>query len=374
LKQICFDAFGVPSQAARCCEVAAPGAPSAWEVLVDVEACAINPADLARLAGRYGELPRLPATVGMEAVGRVVACGASVRELAVGDRVILIGNDNWCQQKRLAASQVFKVVPELDPLQLAALKVNACTALELVRRHAALERGVWIVQTAPLSGVGRAVMQIARHDGLRTLNIVRRADAIAQVRAAGGDVALVDGPDLTQAAKAVAGGAPMMLALDAVGGDGVARLAPLLERGGTIVNYGMLSGRPVQLDSDALIFRGIGLKGFWLTQRLARMTLAQRDALMAEAVELLRAGVLHVEVAAAYPLEAVGKALRHVDEPGRRGKVYLLPNGPLGSSGSVGPVVPIGSVAASPQSTSPVPTTSGHLWTDIRDVHESRTA
>lgn len=371
MKQIRFDAFGAPPQAAHCCEVAAPGAPSAWEVLVDVEACAISPADLARLAGRYGELPRLPATVGLEAVGRVAARGDSVRELAVGDRVILVGNDNWCQQRRLAASQVFKVPPELDPLQLAALKVNACTALELVRRQALLERGAWIVQTAPLSGVGRAVMQIARHDGLRTLNIVRRTDAIAQVRAAGGDVALVDGPELASAAKAVTGAAPMRLALDAVGGDGVARLAPLLERGGTIVNYGMLSGRPVQLDSDALIFGGIGLRGFWLTQRLARMTLAQRDALMVEAVDLLRAGVLHVEVAAVYPLEAVSKALRHVDEPGRRGKVFLLPNGPIRWSGSVLDTVPLGSVAMSRQTMSPVTTTAEQLWTDI---HESRTA
>jgi NADPH:quinone reductase-like Zn-dependent oxidoreductase len=368
LKQIRFDAFGTPSQAARCCEVAAPGAPSAWEVLVDVEACAINPADLARLAGRYGELPRLPASVGLEAVGRVAALGDSVRELAVGDRVILVGNDNWCQQRRLAASQVFKVPPELDPLQLAALKVNACTALELVRRQAPLERGAWLVQTAPLSGVGRAVMQIARHDGLRTLNIVRRTDAIAQVRAAGGDVALVDGPELAHAAKAVTGAAPMRLALDPVGGDGVARLAPLLERGGTLVNYGMLSGRPIQLDSDALIFGGIALRGFWLTQLLARMTLAQRDALMAEAVDLLRAGVLNVEVAAVYPLEAVGQALRHVDEPGRRGKVFLLPNGP---SGSVHAAVPLGSAAINRQTMSPVPTTAEHLWTDI---HESRTA
>ncbi|CAB3799690.1 2-haloacrylate reductase [Paraburkholderia ultramafica] len=331
MKQIRFDAFGPPSQAARCCEVPAPGAPSAWEVLVDVEACAVNPADLARLAGRYGELPKLPATVGLEAVGRVVDCGASVHDLAVGDRVILIGNDNWCQQRRLAASQVFKVAPELDPLQLAALKVNACTALELVRRHATLERGAWIVQTAPLSGVGRAVMQIARHDGLRTLNIVRRSDAIEPVRAAGGDAAIVDGPDLAQAARAVTGSAPAMLALDAVGGDGVARLAKLLEPGGAIVNYGMLSGKPIELGCDELIFRGIGLKGFWLTQRLSRMTHVQRNALMAEAVELLRLGVLRAEVAATYPLDAVGRALRHVDEPGRSGKVYLLPNGPIDS-------------------------------------------
>lgn len=329
MKQIRFDVFGPPSHAARCCEVPSPGQPSAWEVLVDVEACAINPADLARLAGRYGELPKLPATLGLEAVGRIVACGSSVADLAVGDRVILISNDNWCQQRRLAASQVFKVAPELDVLQLAALKVGACTALELVRRHAALERGAWIVQTAPLSSVGRAVMQIARHDGLRTLNIVRRPDAIDEVKAAGGDAAIVEGPDLVKAARDVMGSAPAMLALDAVGGNGVARLAQLLERGGTIVNYGMLSGKPIELGCDEVIFGGINLKGFWLTQRLSRMTQVQRNTLIAEAVGLLSLGVLHAEIAATYPLDAIGNALRHVDEPGRRGKVFLLPNGPI---------------------------------------------
>jgi trans-2-enoyl-CoA reductase len=329
LKQIRFDAFGPPAQAARCCDVPAPGEPSAWEVLVDVEVCAVNPADLARLAGRYGELPKLPATLGLEAVGRIVACGASVTDLTVGDRVILVSNDNWCQRRRVAAAQVFKVAPELDVLQLAALKVGACTALELVRRHIALERGAWIVQTAPLSGVGRAVMQIARRDGLRTLNIVRRPDAIEQVREAGGDAALVDGPDLAKAAKAVIGSAPAMLALDAVGGDGVARLAGLLAPGGTIVNYGMLSGKPIELGGEEVIFRGVSLKGFWLTERLSRMTQVQRNTLMAEAVGLLSEGVLHTQVDATYPLDAISSALRHLEEPRRQGKVFLLPNGPI---------------------------------------------
>jgi NADPH:quinone reductase-like Zn-dependent oxidoreductase len=336
LKQIRFDTFGPPSQVARCCDAADPGPPSAWEVLVDVEACAVNPADLARLAGRYGELPKLPATPGLEAAGRVAACGASVRNLAVGDRVLLVANDNWCQRRRLAASMVYKVPPDLDVLQLASLKVSACTALELVRRSAVLKRGDWLVQTAPLSSVGRAVMQIARHDGLRTLNIVRRADALAQVLEAGGDAAIEDTPELVQAAHAATGGAPVSLALDAVGGDGVARLADLLQPGGSVVNYGMLSGQPMRLDCQQAIFNGISLKGFWLTQRLSRMLLAQRDALIEEAVDLLARGVLKSQIAATYPLEAISQALRHAEAPGRQGKICLLPNGPVAGAACAG--------------------------------------
>jgi len=329
MKQIRFDAFGPPALVARCHEVADVGAPSAWEVLVDIDACTVTPADLGRLAGRYGELPVLPATLGLEGVGRVTACGASVKTLAVGDRVIVVGNDNWCQRRRLPAAMLHKVPAHLDVLQLAALKVGACTALELVRRQAVLARGEWIVQTAPLSGVGRAVMQVARHDGLRTLNIVRRPDAIAEVLAAGGDAAVEDGPQLADAVRRATGGAPLMLALDAVGGDGVARLAALLARGGTIVNYGMLSGQPMRLNCEQAIFGGVTVKGFWLTQRLSRMSLVQRDALIGEAVELLGHGVLHAQVSGSFALDAIGEALRRAEQPGRQGRVFLLPNGPV---------------------------------------------
>jgi NADPH:quinone reductase-like Zn-dependent oxidoreductase len=159
---------------------------------------------------------------------------------------------------------------------------------------------------------------------------VRRPDAVAEALAAGGDAAVEDGPQLADAVRRVTGGAPLMLALDAVGGEGAARLAALLARGGTLVNYGMLSGQPMRIDCEHMIFGGIGVKGFWLTQRLSRMTLAERDALLGEAVDLLARGVLHTQVAAAFGLDAIGDALRLADQPARRGKVFLLPNGRVG--------------------------------------------
>jgi len=332
VKQVRFESFGPPAHVARCVEVAEPGAPAPWEVLVEVEACCVNPADLARLAGQYGERPRLPAGVGLEAAGRILACGAAVHGLAVGDRVVIVGNDNWVQRRRIAATLVLKAPPGVDALQLAALKVGAVTAVELVRRHGTRRPGDWLVQNAPLSGVGRAVIQVARHDGLRTLNIVRRADAVDAVLALGGDAAVLDDGDparLREAVRAATGGAPLRCAFDAVGGAAVARLAQALDEGGTIVNYGMLSGQPMLLGCEQTVFRGISLRGFWLSQRLARMPAAPRDALLVEAMTLLACGALRTEVAAAYPLAQVGAALRHAQEPGRRGKVFLLPNGPL---------------------------------------------
>ncbi|WP_185218885.1 zinc-dependent alcohol dehydrogenase family protein [Paraburkholderia dinghuensis] len=329
MKQIRIDRFGVPAQVARCCDVADPGEPSPWEVLIDIEVSTISPADLSRLSGRYGELPRLPATAGLEGVGRIVSRGAQVNGLEVGDRVIVKANGNWCQRQRIPATLALKVPADLDVFQLATLKVNACTALELVRRQVPLKRGDWLVQTAPLSGVGRAVMQVARHYGVRTLNIVRRASAIDEVLEAGGDAAIEDGADMMQAALEIVGHAPMPLAIDAVGGEGVSRLAGLLAPGGTVINYGMLSGQPISIGCDQTIFHNISVKGFWLAQKMLYMSRAESDALILDAVDLLSKGVLHAEIAGTYSLDEIGKAIGRAEEAGRHGKVCLLPNGPI---------------------------------------------
>ncbi len=110
MKQIQFTAFGQPSNVARLIEVAELTPPSAWEVVVDIEAFPINVSDLATLSGHYGTLPHLPSTIGMEAVGRVSQCGSSVSDLVPGDRVILLANNNWSERRKVPLRQCTKSI------------------------------------------------------------------------------------------------------------------------------------------------------------------------------------------------------------------------------------------------------------------------
>jgi NADPH:quinone reductase-like Zn-dependent oxidoreductase len=328
MKQVQFTAFGPPHEVASCVEVADVGAPGPHEVVLAIEAFPINPADLLTISGGYAVRPALPATLGAEAVGRIESVGSAVEDVAPGQRAIPLARDNWCQRRRLPAAQVLRVPDDADPLQLAMLKVNPATALMMLRNYVELAPGDWVIQDAANSGVGSNLIRLAKADGIRTVNVVRREAQIAPLQAIGGDVVVVDGPDLAERVHAGTGGASIRLAIDAIGGELVMRLADCLAEGGTVVNYGLLSGQPCMLGAHHTIFKSITLTGFWLQKTLTAMARADLAGLYGDLAERIRSGALQVAVEATYPIEEIKAALAHAARPGRAGKILVLPNGP----------------------------------------------
>lgn len=327
MKAVEFSAFGEPEQVAECREVPEPGPPGPGEALVDVLAFPINPVDLLTLRGEYAVKPSLPARVGSEGVARVSAVGEGVTGLAEGDRVVLMGRENWVERKCIPADELFPVSPSGDVLQLAMLKVNPPTALLMLQNYVDLRRGEWVIQDAANSGVGRCLVELARAQGLRTVNVVRRESAVAPLEALGADVVVVDGPDLAGRVRELTGGADIRLAIDAVAGDMCIRLADCLAEGGVLVNYGLLSGQPCMLRADQTVFRDIALRGFWLVRELGAMSATRRRTLYTDLETRVLEGVLTVPVEATYPLEAIQEALAHASRGGRGGKVLVTPGG-----------------------------------------------
>jgi trans-2-enoyl-CoA reductase len=329
MKQVRFDAFGAPHEVAGCVDVADPGPPGGGEVVFDVLGFPINPADLLTITGGYAVRPALPATLGAECVGRVAAVGGGVEGLARGDLVVPLSRDNWCQRRRVPAVELLRVPADADPRQLAMLKVNPATALLLLRRHVELRPGDWVIQDAANSGVGDNLIRLAKEDGICTVNVVRRAALVEPLRAIGADVVLVDGDDLAARVHETTGGAPIRLAIDAVGGELVIRLADCLATGGTVVNYGLLSGRPCMLRGDQTVFKGITLTGFWLAKALGEMARQELETLYGDLAGRVRAGTLRVEIEATYPIEEIQAALVHAGRESRGGKILVTPNGPI---------------------------------------------
>ena len=330
MKAVRIERLGVPEEVCTCADIDDVGDPGDDEVVIEIEAAPINPADLLMIRGKYPGLDDFPAGGGIEGAGRVVAAGKRVAHVALGDRVINFGRANWAQRVRVNGAQALKVPADSDALQMAMLKANPASALLMIRDSGGLREGDWLIQNAANSAVGRHVIRLAGARGVRCVNVVRRRDLVEPLAGIGADAVVLDGDDLGERVRAETGGAAIKAAFDAIGGRATMGLADCLADGGAVVNYGFLSGEPCQISPDHLILHRLTLTGFWLVDALGRMPPGERDALYGELAGLFADGTLNVPIEAVYPIEDISQALAHAGREGRGGKILVTPNGAVG--------------------------------------------
>ncbi len=296
--------------------------PQAREVTVRMELCPINPADLNMLEGKYGEARPLPDVPGNEGCGRVTAVGPGVDGSWIGRRV-LVDTLAWREMGNWPIDALVAVPDGLEAENACALRVNPPTAWLLLHEFVDLAPGAWILQNAATSAVGRAVIEVAKNRGWKTLNFVRRAEAADELTALGADAVVLDGDDAAARASALLGGAQPVLALNAVGGVSATRLAGLLAPGGTLVTYGAMSKEALKIPNGFLIFRDLRFRGFWLTRWLREADPASRERLFAEVFRLARLGCFRPRVAEIFPAARAREAVTLAASGTAHGKVLL---------------------------------------------------
>jgi NADPH:quinone reductase-like Zn-dependent oxidoreductase len=324
MRQVQFQKVGWPHEVAENVEVPNPTLSSPETVLVRVEAFPINPADLLLLQGVYPPDPAAPNLPGVEGVGVVEAVGDAVRELVPGDRVIPLGNGNWREVLALPEDLLVKVPPGISVETAAGLKVNAATAVLLLSDYGDPRPGDWIIQNAANSSVGRAVTEVARQRGLRAIGVVRRPEVAQELRSLGAGHVLVDGEDLAGRVAAIIGSGQIRLAIDAVGGDASGRLSACLGPAGTLVVYGAMSGRPMQLDPGRVVFNDLRLHGFWLTRFLRTAPRSDILALYDEVFDLAAGGAFTPKLAGRFHVSEIKAALTHAEQSMGRGKTLVF--------------------------------------------------
>lgn len=329
MKAIVIEGFGDPAATIQLRDLPEPAAPGPGEVTVEMLVLNINPSDLLQIQGLYGtSRPPLPFIPGGEAVGRIAAVGEGVTGLAVGDIVSPMILNCWVERVTMKASLVMRLPADIDLKQAAMLKGNPATAEALLSDQVALQPGDWLMQNAANSAVGTFLVKLAKQRGINTLNVVRRESAVEGVKAAGGTVVLADALEDARAfrrqVQEATGGAPVRLAIDAIGGAATGVMANALAEGGTVVNYGLLSGEQCRIDAQHLIFRKITLKGFWLIhwfQDAGRARIAETYGRVAKG---MADGTLTTPVADVVPMAEAVRAMTLAGEGGRGGKVLMV--------------------------------------------------
>jgi len=329
MKQVLIEAYGTPWEVAHCADVPDVGEPAADEVVFDVLAFPINPADMGFCRGSYRLKPPLPATPGAECVGRVTAVGASVKHVKPGDLVINLQRENWAQKRKVKGPDAIPLPAGIDLRQAAMVRINPPTAQLMLSDFVDLKGGDWVIQNVANSAVGRLLIVLAHQRGLRTVNIVRRPELADELRQLGADLVIVDGDDLAGRVARETGDAPIRLGIEAIGGAATGRIVDCVASDATVVHYGSMSGVDPQVGRTNFVYRGVRLTGFMLGRFLARRSAEKIRAIYADLGEQVKVGRLHAPVDTVYPIDKIKDALAHADKGGRNGKILVSPTGAI---------------------------------------------
>ena len=325
MKSLIFDQPGDPRHVLRLQDLPIPQPPRG-HVLVRMLASPINPSDLIFITGTYGTKPTLPATPGFEGVGIVERGGGPLGWLRKGKRVAILNDrtGNWREYATVPARQVIPVPRDISDEQAACFFVNPATALVMTRKVLRIPKGGWLLQSAAGSSLGRMIIRTGKRCGFRTINVVRRAETVDELKILGADeVICAEGSAITERVLSITQGQGVRFAIDPVGGETGSAVIASLATGGHALLYGLLSGMPVAVDPRFLLDGSKRVEGFLLSDWVKQQNVVTLLTLFRNVWKLIREGILATDRIIVHPLEDFQRAIELAMMPGKPGKVVL---------------------------------------------------
>jgi len=321
--------FGEPATALELVELPSEE-PEHSEAIVSMDAVGMHIADGLFVRGREMITRTMPCVPGFEGVGTVSKIGTGVKNLKEGDKVLLpMGTGSMRQELKIHASQLTKVPKPYAPdEQLALITVNGFTAYFLLKDYRKLKQNDWIIQNAANSNVGRYLIALAKQEGIKTINIVRRKEVARELKKIGGTEVIISSDEFPSKYLSKFLKRKIMLGIDAVAGDATENLAICLADGSLLVNYGTVTKRPCHISFWTMFRKDISLTGMSTLNGFKTRSNKRLIEIHKHLAKLANQKLLQAKIAKKYSFEDYLLAYDHIDKTGseRDGKVVLLPN------------------------------------------------
>ncbi|MGP8124229.1 MAG: quinone oxidoreductase family protein [Xanthobacteraceae bacterium] len=297
--------------------------PAAGEIRLRQTAIGVNFSDIYQRQGLYA----LPAAIpGVEAVGTVIAVGAEVTALQVGDRVAYAGAPvgAYATERNLPAWRGIRLPDRLSDQAVASVFLKGLTAVMLLDRVYPVGRGASVLVHSAAGGLGRLMTRWASHRGATVIAIVGSAAKADIARGDGAHHVIVGrDADFARAVAAATGGRGVDVAYDGVGGTTLLKTLDCVRPFGVVASIGQSAGPIPPIDVNE-----IGPRRSLALARPSVMAFvndaADYHAAAAGVLAALAAGILESS-GRPYPLREAARA--HADlEAGRTsGALYLVP-------------------------------------------------
>jgi len=298
--------------------------PGPGQALVKIAASGVNFIDVYFRAGLYKA--ELPATLGSEAAGTVESVGASVTEVAPGDRVAYaMARGSYAEYAVVPAAQLVKIPAAIDFQTAAAAMLQGMTAHYLTHSTFALKSGDACLVHAAAGGAGLLLVQMAHRIGARVFGTVSTEAKAQLARQAGADeIIFYTQKDFEAEVRRLTGGRGVDVVYDSVGATTFAKSLGSLRPRGMLALFGQSSGPVPPFDPNILNAKG----SLFLTRPTLAHHLSTREELLWRAGDVLgwvASGKLRIRVDRVYPLAEAAEAHRALEGRHTAGKLLLIP-------------------------------------------------
>ncbi len=243
------------------------------DVLVKIEAAALNRADLMQREGDYPPPPGCPEWMGLEIAGTIVEMGAEVSKKSdwkLGDKVCaLLGGGGYAQYANVKYDMLMPVPEGCSMIEAAAIPEAFATAYLNLFIEGGIKAGDTLLMNAGASGLASVVIPMAKAFGVRVITTIIDEDKRAEVAKTGADIIVnTVTEDIVEVLKVqLAEGHPVDVAIDCLGGEIMGKCIHYLKHGARWIMIAALAGQQTQIDLKNIYVRNVRIIGSTLRSR-----------------------------------------------------------------------------------------------------------
>ncbi len=319
-------------------EIAAPGGPEALrpasrpvprpgagEVLIEVAAAGVNRPDVLQRQGNYPPPKGTTDIPGLEVAGKVVARGAGVQGLAIGQAVCALVAGGGYAAYCIAPEACCLPVPKgLSMIEAAALPETFFTVWDNLFIRGRLAAGESCLIHGGASGIGTTAIQLAHAIGARVFATAGTAEKCAACTELGAERAInYREEDFLEVVREATAKRGVDVILDMVGGSYFARNLDALATEGRIVFIATLGGTTAELPIFRLMMKRATLTGSTLRARTVAQKAPIAEALRAQAWPLIEQGQVRPRIHATFALADAAGAHAMMEADTHIGKIVL---------------------------------------------------
>lgn len=299
--------------------------PGAGQVLVKVAYAGVNRPDVVQRRGLYPPPPGASPIPGLEIAGEIVALGAGVPEVMLGQRVCALVSGGGYAQYCLAVADHCLPVPDAMPLdQAAALPETLFTVWHNVFERGWAKEGETILVHGGTSGIGTMAIMLGKAFGLTVIVTCGDAEKCAAALKIGADHAIdYKASDFVEEVARITGGQGVELVLDMVAGDYVARNLRCLKEDGRHVTIAVQGGMQAELNMAVIMSRRYTLTGSTLRPRSNTFKGLLAQEIATHAWPLFTSGQLRPVMDQAFALTDAAAAHARMEAGAHIGKIVL---------------------------------------------------